>query len=339
MIEVERLGKMYGANPAIADLSFRVETGEVVGFLGPNGAGKTTTMRILASYLPATTGRAMVAGYDVQTESLAVRRMIGYLPEQPPLYRDMTVEGFLGFVADIKGIHGGDRHKKVNLAMERCQLPAQRHTLIRKLSKGYRQRVGIAQAIVHDPPVIILDEPTSGLDPAQRIEVRTLIQSLAGDRTVLISTHLLSEVSITCNRVVMINKGQLVAQDTPANLMAKMSSNGGYTIEIDGDPQTLMPLLAVVPGVVSITGEPLGDRRTTLTVTVAPHQEPGRDLAAIITSAGHGLYEMRRIRPTLEDVFLELLRQDETIQPNPDEQYDPRQHLPVPPWFPQNYRP
>ncbi|MGB2923839.1 MAG: ABC transporter ATP-binding protein [Limnothrix sp.] len=316
MIEVEHLGKMYGKTPAIADLSFQVETGEIVGFLGPNGAGKTTTMRILSAYLPATTGTARIAGHDVHADSMAVRQCLGYLPENPPLYRDMTVESFLHFVARIKGISNGDRPEKVTSAIERCQLTDKKNIHIRKLSKGYRQRVGIAQAIVHDPPAIILDEPTVGLDPAQLIEVRQLIKSLGGDRTILLSTHLLSEVSMTCNRVVMINQGRLVATDTPDNLRAQMSGNSGYTIEIDGDPTEIKPLLEVVPGVIDVEIEPKQPNNSlaTLTVTIAPNHEPGRDLASIITSTSAGLYEMRRIRPSLEDVFLELM-QDESPAP------------------------
>ncbi|NEQ99765.1 MAG: ABC transporter ATP-binding protein, partial [Cyanothece sp. SIO2G6] len=188
MIEVEHLSKLYGASAAIQDVTFAVEAGEILGFLGPNGAGKTTTMRILTGYLPATSGTAKVAGFDVHDQSMAVRQRIGYLPETPPLYPDMTVEGFLHFVARIKGVAAGDRSQRVKIAMRRCNLLEKQRTLIRKLSKGFRQRVGIAQAIVHDPPVIILDEPTVGLDPRQIIDVRNLIKSLAGDHTIILST-------------------------------------------------------------------------------------------------------------------------------------------------------
>ncbi|MGC8713513.1 MAG: ABC transporter ATP-binding protein, partial [Leptodesmis sp.] len=183
MIEVEHLSKVYGTTSAIEDVTFAVEPGEILGFLGPNGAGKTTTMRILSGYLPATSGTAKVAGYEVHDQSMAVRKRIGYLPETPPLYPEMTVEGFLHFVARIKGVSAGDRHRNVESALKKTSLTDKRNTLIRKLSKGYRQRVGIAQAIVHDPPVIILDEPTVGLDPRQIIEVRHLIKSLAGNHT------------------------------------------------------------------------------------------------------------------------------------------------------------
>jgi ABC-2 type transport system ATP-binding protein len=218
MIEVEHLTKTYGSTTAITDVTFSVEPGEILGFLGPNGAGKTTTMRILAGYLPASSGTAKIDGYDVHDHSLLVRQRIGYLPETPPLYPEMTVEGFLHFVARIKGVSAGDRSKKVTAAINRCNLEDKRQVIIRKLSKGYRQRVGIAQAIVHDPPAIILDEPTVGLDPRQITEVRNLIKSLAGTHTIILSTHILPEVSMTCSRVAIINRGQIVTTNTPENL-------------------------------------------------------------------------------------------------------------------------
>ena len=223
MIEVEHLSKIYGSTAAIQDVTFRVEPGEILGFLGPNGAGKTTTMRILTGYLPATSGSARIANYEVHADSMAVRQRIGYLPETPPLYREMTVESFLHFVGRIKGVSAGDRPQRVESALKRCNLLEKRAILIRKLSKGFRQRVGIAQAIVHDPPAIILDEPTVGLDPRQIIEVRNLIKSLSGEHTIILSTHILPEVSMTCNRVAIINQGQIVATDTPDNLMARLT--------------------------------------------------------------------------------------------------------------------
>lgn len=223
MIEVEHLSKIYGSNQGIQDITFSVEPGEIMGFLGPNGAGKTTTMRILAGYLPATSGTARVAGYEVHNQSLAVRQRIGYLPETPPLYPEMTVEGFLYFVARLKGVPAGDRAVRVKAAIERCNLEEKRGVLIRKLSKGFRQRVGIAQAIVHDPPAIILDEPTVGLDPRQIIEVRNLIKSLAGSHTIILSTHILPEVSMTCNRVTIVNRGKVVATNTPEHLEASLA--------------------------------------------------------------------------------------------------------------------
>ncbi|PSN14132.1 MFS transporter, partial [filamentous cyanobacterium CCP5] len=243
MIEVDSLSKTYGSTEAIRDVSFEVEPGEILGFLGPNGAGKTTTMRILAGYLPATTGTARVASFDVHTDSMAVRQRIGYLPETPPLYPEMSVEGFLDFVGRIKGVAAGARPERVAIAMERCGLTHRRSDLIRKLSKGYRQRVGIAQAIVHDPPVIILDEPTVGLDPRQITEVRELIRGLAGDHTIILSTHILPEVQATCNRITIINQGQIVATDSPEQLMNRLAGELSYEVEIKGDVQSAQSTL------------------------------------------------------------------------------------------------
>lgn len=309
MIEVEQLSKIYGSTPAIADVTFKVEPGEIVGFLGPNGAGKTTTMRILTGYLPATSGTARIAGYDVHENSMAVRQRIGYLPETPPLYPDMTVEGFLHFVARIKGVAAGDRAGQVNWAIKRCNLLEKRRVLIRKLSKGFRQRVGIAQAIVHDPPAIILDEPTVGLDPRQIIEVRNLIKSLAGSHTIILSTHILPEVSMTCNRVTIINRGKVVATNTPEGLMAQLTEGSGYEIEVDGDRDTAVELLRNIPGVSRIELLPVSygaENRAGIRVISATGSEPGREIAAALVSAGVGLYEMRRTTASLEDVFLEL---------------------------------
>lgn len=313
MIEVDRLSKLYGVTPAIQDVSFKVEPGEILGFLGPNGAGKTTTMRILAGYLPATSGTARIAGYDVHENSLAVRQRIGYLPETPPLYPEMTVEGFLYFVARLKGVSAGDRTKRVKMAIARCNLVEKRKVLIRKLSKGFRQRVGIAQAIVHDPPAIILDEPTVGLDPRQIIDVRNLIKSLAGEHTIILSTHILPEVSMTCSRVAIINRGKIVATNSPENLMAQLTGGAGYELEVDGDATQLQKLLQVLQGVCLVEIVPtqqLPPNRSLIRIVTVPGTDPGRDIAAVTVGAGIGLYEMRRTRATLEDVFLELTTQE-----------------------------
>ena len=318
MIEVENLSKIYGSTPAIQDVTFTVEPGEILGFLGPNGAGKTTTMRILAGYLPATSGTARIAGYDVHEDSMEVRRQIGYLPETPPLYRDMTVEGFLHFVARIKGVAAGDRPSRVNTAIERCNLTEKRKVLIRKLSKGFRQRVGIAQALVHDPPAIILDEPTVGLDPRQIIDVRNLIKSLAGEHTIILSTHILPEVSMTCSRVAIINKGRIVATNKPENLMAQFVGGAGYELEIEGDATELQKLLQIMPGVCLVEIVPddeLPPNRSLIRIVSTAGTEPGRDIAAVTVGAGFGLHEMRRIRATLEDVFLELTTQEKPLPP------------------------
>ncbi|ERN39886.1 ABC-type multidrug transport system, ATPase component [Rubidibacter lacunae KORDI 51-2] len=307
MIEVEHLSKVYGSTPALRDVTFSVEPGEVLGFLGPNGAGKTTTMRILSGYMPATTGTARVAGFDVHDDSMAVRKHIGYLPETPPLHPDMSVEGYLYFVARIKGVPAGDRAAKVTSAIGRCGLADRRYQLIHKLSKGYRQRVGIAQAIVHDPPVIILDEPTVGLDPRQIVEVRNLVRSFAGERTVVISTHILPEVSMTCNRVAIVANGRVVATDKPENLLARLCGKANdYDIELDGDLPAVLPHLQAIPGVAEISVQLLPNGRSRLRASCTPECEPGKDLAAAIVTSGLGLHELRRTRPSLEDAFLQL---------------------------------
>ncbi len=218
MIEVENLTKYYGDRPAIDNITFRVEKGEILGFLGPNGAGKTTTMRILAGFFPPTSGIARVAGYDVVNNSIDVRRRIGYMPETIPLYKDMRVKEYLEFVAEVKGVPRKRRKSKIEKAMKECGTTEVYHRLIGKLSKGFQQRVGLAQALLHDPEVLILDEPTIGLDPKQIIEIRQLIKSLAGERTIILSTHILPEVSMTCQRVIIINEGKIIAMDTPENL-------------------------------------------------------------------------------------------------------------------------
>ncbi|NWF59285.1 MAG: ABC transporter ATP-binding protein [Fischerella sp.] len=322
MIEVEHLSKIYGSTRAITDVTFNVEPGEILGFLGPNGAGKTTTMRILAGYLPATSGTARIAGFDVHEKSLLVRQRIGYLPETPPLYPEMTVEGFLYFVARIKGVPAGDRTSKVKAAIERCNLQDKRHVIIRKLSKGYKQRVGIAQAIVHDPPAIILDEPTVGLDPRQIIEVRNLIKSLAGSHTIILSTHILPEVSMTCSRVAIINRGKIVATNTPEQLMTQLTGGSGYEIEIEGEASLAKQVLQNLPGVSLIESMPAAgmhghfpkDNRAYLRVISQPGAEPGKDIAAALLRTGFALHEMRRVSATLEDVFLELTTEEKNFQ-------------------------
>jgi len=317
MIDVEHLSKVYGSTSAIADVTFSVEPGEILGFLGPNGAGKTTTMRILAGYLPATSGTAKVAGFEVHKDSMAVRQRIGYLPESPPLYPDMTVEGYLSFVAQIKGVNAGDRPQRIQSALTRCNLLEKRKTIIRKLSKGFRQRVGIAQAIVHDPPVIILDEPTVGLDPRQIIEVRNLIKNLAGDHTVILSTHILPEVSMTCSRVAIINHGQVVATNTPERLMTQLMGGSGYELEVEGDFESVQRCLQAVQGVTAI--EPmltdlLPQNRLKIKVVSGSETELGSEIATALVSHQLGLYEMRRVQASLETVFLQLTTEETPVE-------------------------
>ncbi|MGD1908126.1 MAG: ABC transporter ATP-binding protein [Leptolyngbyaceae cyanobacterium] len=312
MIDVEHLHKVYGSTTAIRDVTFRVEPGEILGFLGPNGAGKTTTMRILTGYLPATSGTARVADFDVHEDSMAVRQRIGYLPESPPLYLDMTVAGYLTFVARIKGLPAGDRPQRVESAMARCGLEDKQNVLIRKLSKGYRQRVGIAQAIVHDPPVIVLDEPTSGLDPRQNNEVRQLIRSLAGDHTIILSTHILPEVSATCNRIAIINRGQVVAIDSPEALMNKLAGELTYEVEVRGDHAAIQHHLDAVAGVAQVEDLSPDSNVAPHRFRVTAHQGavPGEAIAATLINAGLGLGELRRHQASLEDVFLNLTTEE-----------------------------
>ncbi len=316
MIEVDQLSKSYGSTDAIKDVTFTVEPGEILGFLGPNGAGKTTTMRILTGYLPATAGTARVAGKDVHAESMAVRQSIGYLPETPPLYPEMTVEGFLQFVARIKGVSPGDLAGRVTSAINRCNLQEKRKVIIRKLSKGFRQRVGIAQAIVHNPPVIVLDEPTVGLDPRQIIEVRNLIKSLAGEHTIILSTHILPEVSMTCDRITIINRGQIIATDSPERLVERLTGKGGYQLELRGDVERSLAVLGEVPGVSAaevMAADGLAEGHSRFQVTTGA-EDLGSAIAAQVVAQGLELFELRRERATLEDVFIDLTMEDSTSE-------------------------
>ncbi|GAP97857.1 ABC transporter ATP-binding protein [Leptolyngbya sp. NIES-2104] len=320
MIEVEQLSKVYGSTAAIEDVTFSVEPGEILGFLGPNGAGKTTTMRILSGYLPASRGTAKIAGFEVHENLMQVRQKIGYLPESPPLYPEMTVQGFLNFVAQIKGVSAGDRASRIQTALEKTGLVEKRKTIIRKLSKGYRQRVGIAQAIVHDPPVIILDEPTVGLDPRQIIEVRNLIKQLANDHTVILSTHILPEVSMTCDRVTIINRGRVVATNTPNQLMAQLNRRTGYELEVEGNWNAIEQCLNLIQNVQSIEQLARTENRYRVRVVSESGTEPGREISMALASYGIELYEMRRVQASLEDVFLELTTEEKPVEDHAEEE-------------------
>jgi ABC-2 type transport system ATP-binding protein len=306
MIEVENLTKRYGRHTAVDGISFRVHKGEILGFLGPNGAGKTTTMRILTCYLPPTDGTARVAGYDVFAQPLEVKRRVGYTPETPPLYPDMDVGTFLDFCAKIKGVPGKDRKAKIADVMEKTRISDVRDTLIGRLSKGYRQRVGLAQAILHNPDVLILDEPTAGLDPKQIIETRELIKSLGGEHTIVLSTHILPEVSMTCGRVVIINKGRVVAEDTPDNLTHRLKGAATLRVEVRAETGPAFDVLRVVPGVAAI--RPRGSAAGTSTFEIDP--EPGRDIREDVSRAvvqkGFGLLGLQQLGMSLEEIFLHL---------------------------------
>ncbi len=308
MIEVDHVTKQYGSLVAVKDLTFRVEKGEVVGFLGPNGAGKTTTMRILTCYQPATLGTARVAGFDVFDEPMEVKRRIGYLPEHPPVYNDMYVRSYLDFVAQIKGVPSRNRRSRVDDAMERCGIAERAKQLIGQLSKGYRQRVGIAQAILHDPDVIILDEPTIGLDPNQIQEIRRVIRGLGREHTVILSTHILPEVEMTCDRVIIINRGQIVAVDTPANLTAGASGTRRYYVAVSGDLDVAAEAIGGVPGVVSVIRS---SDNLALQVDVSGETDMRPSIAARLVERNLGLVELRPITARLEDIFHELTTREE----------------------------
>ena len=313
MIEVQHITKRYGTVTAVDDVSFRVERGEILGFLGPNGAGKTTTMRILTGYMPPTEGRAMVAGYDVFTHPLDAKRRTGYLPETPPLYPDMTVREYLDFVARIKGVPSNEQKSRVSTVMERAHVADMANRHCAKLSKGYRQRVGLAQALIHNPDVLILDEPTAGLDPKQIIETRSLIRSLAGDHTIVLSTHILPEVAQTCQRVVIINKGRVVAVDTPDNLTARLKGSATMYVQVDSAGADAGAALGAVTGVTRVVSV---DQREGTHGPVAyevesePEVDVRRELARAIVTRGWGLLELRPVRMSLEDVFLQVTTEE-----------------------------
>jgi ABC-2 type transport system ATP-binding protein len=305
MIEVENLTKRYGRHTAVDGISFRVNKGEILGFLGPNGAGKTTTMRILTCYLPATEGTARIAGFDVFEQPLEVKRRVGYIPETPPLYPDMEVDSFLDFCAKIKGVPPGERKARIDDAVGKCRVGDVRRTLIGRLSKGYRQRVGLAQAILANPEVLILDEPTAGLDPKQIIETRELIRGLGGDHTIILSTHILPEVSMTCGRVVIINKGKVVAEDTPDNLMHRMQGAATLRVEVRGDAQAAESALREVPGVLAVRA-PGALAGGAFEVEAAAGTDVRADVARAVIGKGLDLIGLTQAGMSLEEIFLTL---------------------------------
>ena len=300
MIYAENLTKYYGHRIAIKNVNFSVQKGEILGFLGPNGAGKTTTMRILAAYMPPSDGTATVGGFDVFLDSLEVRKRIGYLPESVPLYTDMTVWDYLEFVAALRKVN--NRSTRINEALQKVDLADRASTLIAKLSKGMRQRVGIAQAIVHDPEVLILDEPTIGLDPKQIIEVRQLIKSLAGKHTVILSTHILSEVEQICSRVLIINQGQIVAEDTPSGLAARLEGAERIRLRTQAAP---IGALAKIQALAHVD-KAIAVEANTFDIECVPWADCRADVARLAVDEGWGLLELNAVNVSLEDIFLEL---------------------------------
>jgi len=314
LITVENLTKRYATKTAIEGMSFQVEKGEILGFLGPNGAGKTTTMRIITGYMPATDGTVRVDGFDVFDKPIEVRRRIGYLPENPPLYLEMTVAGYLRFVSKIKGVPGNRIADEVKRAMERVNITDVKDRIISKLSKGYKQHVSIAQTLLNDPPVLILDEPTIGLDPKQIHEVRELIKELAGKHTVLLSTHILPEVEQTCNRVIIIDKGRIVAVGTPETLRLQLQGAELVTVEVQGPVGEILSKIKAMPGVVEARKVAETGGRHRLEVEGKLRKEIRSDLARTIVQNGWGLFELQSSVMSLEDIFLKLTTSDTAVE-------------------------
>jgi ABC-2 type transport system ATP-binding protein len=311
MINVKQLTKRYARSIAVDHISFEVQKGEVIGFLGPNGAGKTTTMRMLTCFLPPTEGTATVAGFDVLEQPMEVKKRIGYLPETPPLYPEMDAVEYLTFVGHIKGLSGRELSKRIDYVCERCSIGDVKRKLLGKLSKGYRQRVGLAQAIIHNPEVLILDEPTAGLDPKQINETRDLIKGLAGDHTIVLSTHILPEVEQTCEKVIIINKGKVIATDSVENLQGRARSGESVVVEVASrngslDSQAVIKRLEQVSGVARVLSRESRENRTVLEVESQQNRSVRGDLARAVVEAGWDLNELRSSAVSLEEIFLQL---------------------------------
>jgi ABC-2 type transport system ATP-binding protein len=319
MIKVQGLTKRYARTVAVDNISFEVEKGQIVGFLGPNGAGKTTTMRVLTCFLPPTMGTANVAGFDVLENPMEVKKRIGYLPESPPLYPEMEVIEYLTFVGKLKGIPAADLARRIDDVVGRCAIGDVRTRLIGKLSKGFRQRVGLAQAIIHNPPVLILDEPTSGLDPKQIIEIRELLKSLAGEHTIILSTHILSEVEHSCEHVIIIDRGKLVAIDTVSNLTNRLRGSEAVALEVEAaggqpNPTDVQQRLEQVAGVSRVVMKDSKNGRLTFEVESLTGRHIRAELARTVVNSGWNLSELRAVGLSLEDIFLQLTAAEDKNQ-------------------------
>jgi ABC-2 type transport system ATP-binding protein len=310
MIEVKDLTKTYGERSAIRGISFLVKKGEILGFLGPNGAGKSTTMKILSGFIPATNGSAVVNGFDVRTQAQQAKASLGYLPETPPVYGSMPVQDYLEFAALLHGLHKSKVKKAVSEAMAKCGIADVKSRLIGNLSKGYRQRVGLAQAIAHNPPVLILDEPTVGLDPRQIIEIRNLIQSLGGEHTVILSTHILPEVQATCSRVVVIDRGQVVAEDTLQGIAARMTANLRLTVTLRRDPSVILGKIQGMSGIVAARQGSKGGSEHILELECAKGADPRSEVSELCVKEGLGLLGLSQEKLSLEDAFVRLITTD-----------------------------
>ncbi len=307
LVEVEEVGREFHGRWVLRDVSFMVKEGEILGFLGPNGAGKTTTMRIITGYLPPSTGRVRVAGYDVVEDPLEVKKRIGYLPENPPLYKELTVKEYLKFVMEIKGVPKKLRKVRLSEVIDYCGLKDVYGRLVGNLSRGYRQRVALAQALISNPDLLILDEPTSGLDAVQIAEVRSLIKSLRGKHTVILSTHILPEVTATCDRVIIISKGRIVAEDTLEGLEARLRPSKKVEVKVARYADKIVEELKKLPSIISVS--PSGDG--SILVEYPQNLDLREDIARVIVSAGAGLLELKPVSMTLEEVFLELVTEEE----------------------------
>ncbi len=308
MIEAEGLTKFYGPIGAIRNVSFQIDQGEVVGFLGPNGAGKSTTIRILTCFMPPSSGSARVEGLDVIEKSLQIRQKIGYLPESVPLYKDLTVRRFLRFAASSKGVEAKRMNAEVSRVISACGLEKNADRIIQNLSKGFRQRVGLAQALLNDPSVLILDEPTIGLDPAHIIEIRRLIQDLRGDRTILLSSHILPEVAQLCQRVIIINKGEIVATDSPANLTSQLQKTIKIELELSGPIQEFAQAIENMTGVEKVSLVSNGTSR--FVIETDPSTDLRPEIAAMAVQKGCGLLELKKMQLSLEDIFMQLVTEE-----------------------------
>ena len=325
MIELEHISKYYGDFPAVTDISFRVEQGEILGFLGPNGAGKSTTMKVITGFHPPTEGVASIAGYDIVNDSLEARRHIGYLPETVPLYGDMSVRDYLAFMGKIRGMSADYIRRRTDDVIQICRLEEYRATHIGKLSKGFKQRVGIAQAILHEPDVLVLDEPTIGIDPIQVVETRQLIKSLGGEHTLILSTHILPEVSMICERVIIIHEGQIVAEDKPENLAARLRGIERIEIDVKGPSREIATALESVDGVETVQHRySQADGFSTFLVVASPDAEPRAPLAAAVVAGGWDLLRLQSIGMSLEEIFLRVTTDEAFPEPD-DQEQDPQQ--------------
>jgi ABC-2 type transport system ATP-binding protein len=315
VIEVQGLTKRYARTVAVEDLNFSVKKGEILGFLGPNGAGKTTTMRVITCFMPPTLGKVTVAGYDVMQEPLEVKKRVGYLPETPPLYTDMRVKEMLLFAGRIKGVPSNELKQRVAEVAHRASVTDVLDKIVGHLSKGYRQRVGLAAALIHNPEVLILDEPTAGLDPKQIIETRKLIKGLAGEHTIILSTHILPEAANTCDRVMIINQGKLVAEDTPENLTARLQGYETMHMLVEGPERDVRERLSRLPGVNSVMPTPASNGRVELAIQTSKGRDVRKDLARAVVESGWGLLELRPVGMSLEEIFLKLTTSESAPEP------------------------